>query len=116
MRGYCDYLLDFNKALSGQDEQVAGATYLHNATDEAAVAGLFAYPQNGRGRLFTGGRRGDFLAFLRERLSPAVSGAPFADLLLSAAVAPSKQLLSLAAEEVQRQEPSSAAVPAAARA
>jgi uncharacterized protein len=104
VRGYCTYLLDFNKALSDLDSPVAGAAYLHNATDGAAVADLLAYPQDILGQLFTGGRRGDFLTFLQERLSAEVSGAPFADLLLSAAVAPSKQLLTLAADEVQRQE------------
>jgi uncharacterized protein len=104
VRGYCTYLLDFNKTLNDLDDPVAGAAYLHNATGGPSVADLLVYPQDILGQLFTGGRRGDFLTFLGERLSPDVSGAPFADLLLSSAVAPSKQLLRMAADEIQRQE------------
>ena len=104
MRGYCDYLLDFNKALAVLDDPVAGVAYLHNAIDRAGVTDLFAYPQDSHGRLFTGTRREDFRDFLRTRLDSAIRGAAYADMLLSAAVAPSKQLLALAAEEVQRRE------------
>jgi hypothetical protein len=104
VRGYCDYLLDFNQAVAGLDDPVAGAAYLHNATDPVAVADLQAYPQDGHGRLFTGASRDDFREYLRSRLDPAISGAASADLLLNAPVAPSKQLLTLAAEEVQQRE------------
>ncbi len=65
---------------------------------------LYDYPQDQRGRLFTGAARDEFTAFLRERLDPAVPGAPYADQPISSAVAPSKQLLAVAADEVQRRE------------
>lgn len=104
VRGYCSYLTDFTKALHELDDAVAGAAYLHNVTREADVASLFTYPEDGSGRLFTGARRADFIDFLQERLASGVAGASYADLLLSSAVAPSKQLLAVAADEVQRRE------------
>lgn len=104
VRGYCDYLADFAKVLHGHDDAIAGAAYLHNAVSESAVHDLYGYPQDQRGRLFIGGRRGEFIEFLQERLDPDVPGAPYADQLATSAVAPSKQLLAVAAEEVQRRE------------
>src|SRR4051794_1179649 len=102
--GYCSYLRDFARALQDVHDPLAGVAYLQNATQEASVAELYDFPQTRDGRLFIGARRSEFLAFLRERLDPAVAGAPFADLLVSSAVAPSKQLLAVAADEVQRRE------------
>jgi hypothetical protein len=100
VRGYCDYLADFTKSLDGHDDALAGAAYLHNAMSETAVQDLYGYPQDQRGRLFIGARRAEFTEFLRERLDPDVPGGPYADQLISSAVAPSKQLLAVAAEEV----------------
>jgi len=104
VQGYCSYLLDFTATLHGQDDTVAGAAYLHNALDEHNIEGLFRYPQDQYGRLFTGARRDDFLSFLQERFDLSAPGAPFADRLTSSAVLPSKQLLRVAADEVQRRE------------
>ncbi|GAB2638830.1 DNA/RNA helicase domain-containing protein [Kribbella swartbergensis] len=104
VRGYCDYLADFSKFLEGQTDALAGAAYLHNAVSEAEVRDLYDYPQDARGRLFTGARRGEFIEFLQDRLDPRAPGAPYADQLITSAVAPSKQLLAVAAEEVQRRE------------
>lgn len=104
VRGYCEYLTDFAKFLDGQSDVVAGAAYLHNAMAEADVQDLYDYPQDSRGRLFTGARRGEFIDFLRDRLDPDVPGGPYADLLINSAIAPSKQLLAVAADEVQRRE------------
>ena len=41
---------------------------------------------------------------LRSRLDASVSGAPYADSLLHSAIAPSRQLLAVAADEIQRRE------------
>jgi hypothetical protein len=103
VRDYCDYLLGFTAALADDPSSLAGAAYLHNATD-AGVTDLFRLPGHDHGRLFTGQRRGDFQDFLRSRFAPGASGAGYADHLLSSRIAPSKQLLALAAEEVQRRE------------
>ena len=103
VRDYCDYLLGFTSALADIPESLAGAVYLHNATD-AGVADISGVPGDRLGRMFTGQRRGEFQAFLRSRFVPGVSGAPYADLLAASRIAPSRQLLSVAAEEVQRRE------------
>jgi hypothetical protein len=103
VRDYCDYLVDFTRSLHGEPDPIAGAAYLHNAGHDVSMA-LGGYPQSGRGRLFTGADRGDFVSFLQERLSPDTAGAPFADLLLRSAVAPSRQLLKVAAEEIAGRE------------
>ena len=102
VRRYCSFLTDFTRALEHEEDPIAGAAYLHNAT-EFGVSSLRALAEDGHGRLFTGDRRGDFLDFLRSRLAPS-SGVQAADLLLASKVAPSRQLLQVAAEEVQTRE------------
>ncbi|MDP3966717.1 MAG: DUF2075 domain-containing protein [Nocardioides sp.] len=102
VRGYCDYLADFNAALSGSADRLAGVAYLHNAVDHG-VEGLWDLPQTRTSRMFTGQSRGHFLNFLTSMLSDA-PGSEAADELLNAAVKPSKQLLTLAADEVQSRE------------
>jgi hypothetical protein len=102
VRRYCSHLLDFASTLEEHPDFVSGVAYLHNATD-LDVDGLWAMAQTDHSRLFTGQRRGEFLAYLRGRLAPS-PGADAADRLLSTAVRPSKQLLALAAEEVQNRE------------
>lgn len=104
VRGYCQYLLEFTSALHDQVDAVVGAAYLHNATSEQAVGDLRNHPQDRLGRLFLAADRGDWLQFLREHLDAAVPGAPYADQLLKSASAPSKQLLRVAADEVQSRQ------------
>src|SRR5690606_9256020 len=106
VRGYVDYLTDFTTLLAEQPHELVGAAYLHNATD-LGVADLLAMsnPSIDRpARMFTGQRRAEFVDFLRSRFEPGVSGTPYADALLGSKIAPSKQLLALAAEEVQHRE------------
>lgn len=102
VRGYCEYILDYVAGLEQSPERLAGVAYLHNATDQS-VADLWALPPDALGMLYTGQRRGDLLRFLRSRLAPK-SGATAADELLSSAIKPSKQLLAVAADEVQQRE------------
>ncbi len=104
VRGYVDYLLDYVRVLEDEPDVVAGVAYLHNATDEAAVRDLRLLPGDVRGRLFTGTDRAAFGVFLRTRLAPGVRGAVHADHLLRSAVAPSKQLLKVAADEIRDRE------------
>ncbi len=103
VRDYCDYMLGFNAVLAAAPETLAGVAYLHNATD-AGVADLFRLPGNDLGRVFTGQRRGEFREFLHSRFAPGKTGSIYADRLEASRIAPSKQLLALAAEEVQRRE------------
>ena len=101
--GYCDYLADFATFLADHPHSLAGAAYLHNATDHAVSDLLELTPPSGI-RLFTGQRRGAFVDYLREHFAPGESGADAADMLLRSKIAPSKQLLAVAAEEVQQRE------------
>jgi hypothetical protein len=104
VRNYCTYIADFARALHGDAAAVAGVAYLHNATSRESVADLYNFELDLQGQLFTGADRGRFHEFLRSRFDPAVPGAPYADQLLHSAAAPSRQLLALAAEEVQHRE------------
>ena len=102
VRRYCTHLADFVSALAETPQALHGVTYLHNAIDHDVEA-LWGLAQSNWGRLFTGQRRGAFIEHLQARLAPA-AGAAAADSLLGSDIRPSKQLLALAAEEVQERE------------
>lgn len=102
VRGYCEYLADFTRVLHGSPESVLGVAYLHNA-DDSGVHELLGRPEDPYGRMFTAQRRAMFHHLLKETFSDE-SGASAADELLGSAIAPSKQLLALAAKEVQERE------------
>lgn len=99
--GYVSYLKDFVSVLADASDAVVGAAYLHNASEDGIVD-LRHVGVTGS-RLFTGQRRGDLHEFLRARLAPE-SGTAAADELLSSRIAPSKQLLAVAADEIQQRE------------
>jgi uncharacterized protein len=103
VRGYCEYMLDFTAILAEAPSSLAGVTYLHNATN-AGVADLFRLPGDRMGRVYTGQQRSEFQDFLRSRFAEGHSGARYADALLASRIAPSKQLLAVAAIEVQQRE------------
>lgn len=100
VRGYCEYLLDFARVVADHPDSVAGMAYLHNASNPALVKDLLAVPISTTGRLFTAGEKGAMLDFLRSRLAPG-AGRQAVDLLMNSPVAPSKQLLKLAAAEIR---------------
>jgi hypothetical protein len=102
VRGYVEYMLDFLGTLHATDDVLTGVAYLHNATDDR-VAALRGYPQDSLARFFTAQDRGAFLDHLRSRLSPT-NASIHADRLLHSFVAPSKQLLAVAAEELRIRE------------
>jgi len=102
VQNYVAYLRDFVRALSEREEMVHGAAYLHNAT-ESGVRQLRQRQETHGSQMFTGEQRGAWLAFLQRHLA-AEAGAEAADLLLSSAVAPSKQLMRLAAQEIRDRE------------
>jgi hypothetical protein len=104
VRGYCEYVTDFVRSLSGREDAVTGVAYLHNVTSQDQVGDLFLSPLDQQGQLFTSADRGKLQAYLRTRLDPNVSGASAADELLNSAIAPSRQLLAVAAEEVRERE------------
>ena len=102
VRRYCTHLVDFASVLEEHPERLGGLAYLHNATD-LDVDSLWHLPASDHGRMFTGQRRGEFITYLQSRLA-AAPGVDAADELMGSAVRPSKQLLTLAAEEVQLRE------------
>lgn len=103
VRRYCDYLVNFNGAVAEHPKRVSGVAYLHNAT-EFGVSGLREIEVDDRGQLYTAERRGEFIEYLRAKLSDRHPGARAADELLSARKAPSRQLMSVAAQEVRERE------------
>ncbi|WP_432110156.1 DNA/RNA helicase domain-containing protein [Streptomyces sp. AA1529] len=103
VRRYCQYLVNFNGALAEHPHRVSGVAYLHNAT-EFGVAGLRAIERDDQGQMFTGQQRGEFLKYLRSKLSDTAPGAPRADELLNGKQGPSKQLMAIAAQEVRERE------------
>lgn len=100
VRGYCEYLYDFTRVLSDHPDALAGMAYLHNASNPALVKDLLGVPVSTTGRLFTAADKGAMLSFLKSRLAPG-PGRQAADLLINSPVAPSKQLLKLAAAEIR---------------
>ncbi len=100
---YCDYLVDFTASLHDEPDPVAGVAYLHNASADLGLD-LGGYPQSNRGRLFTRQGRSHFLEFLQSRLDPAVPGLPYAHRLLQSPSAPSRQLLTVVADELAGRE------------
>ncbi len=103
VRRYCEYLVNFNGAVAEHPHRVSGVAYLHNAT-EFGVSGLRAIELDGQGQLFTGDRRGEFIDHLRAKLSDKHPGSRAADGLRSGRPVPSKQLMSVAAQEVRERE------------
>ncbi|MFF4794857.1 DUF2075 domain-containing protein [Streptomyces sp. NPDC001276] len=103
VRRYCEYLVNFNGAVAEHPGRVSGVAYLHNAT-EFGVGGLRAIELDARGQMFTGERRGEFIDHLRTKLSDKVPGARAADELQAGRTVPSKQLMSVAAQEVRERE------------
>ncbi len=101
--GYRQYMLDFLPALHDRQESIHAAAYLHNAT-ERSVMDLREFPQTEYARMFTGERKSDFFDFLFTVLDPAESGTKSADELLNMKAGPSKQLMAVAAEEIQKRE------------
>lgn len=103
VQNYVDYMADFVRVLDGHRDRIRGAAYLHNAT-QAGVASLRQRAETDTSRLFTGDERGRWLDYLQSRFAAGSGGAPAADALVSSATAPSKQLMKLAAAEIQQQE------------
>jgi DUF2075 family protein len=100
VRGYCEYLGSFARAISDQPDALAGMAYLHNAVNLADFRDLLGIPVSTNGRLFTGADKGAMVDFLKSRLA-AQPGHASGDILMHSAVAPSKQLLKVAAAEIR---------------
>lgn len=100
VRGYCEYLANFARAISDQPDALAGMAYLHNAVNPSEFKDLLAVPVSTNGRFFTGADKAAMADFLKSRLA-AQPGHASGDILMHTAVAPSTQLLKVAATEIR---------------
>lgn len=100
--GYREYLRDFMGIFTDSAPHLDAVAYLHNASD-SSVAELWHQDALQQAPMFTAERRGDFLQHLRTHFADA-PGAEAADLWLRSKVAPSKKLLSVAADEIRDRE------------
>ena len=99
---YCEYLSDFNHYLSGDNAKLYGIAYLHNwLTPNNSALDLVAPSQ--RGILFTGSQKSELKEYVTKRISAEYSE-QFTDDFLNAKIAPTKQLMTLAAEEIKTRE------------
>jgi hypothetical protein len=98
--GYVEYLRYFNRYVGEHPGSLVGCVFLHNATS-GNIAGL-RHPDMAELAFFPAFASDEiaaFRAFLTRRLAPA-PGAQFADDFLRSKIAPSKQLLRLAPDEI----------------
>jgi DUF2075 family protein len=100
VRGYCEYLANFARAIADQPDALAGMAYLHNAVNPAEFKDLLAIPVSTNGRFFTSADKAAMIEFLKSRLAGR-PGHTSGDMLMHSAIAPSMQLLKVAAAEVR---------------
>lgn len=106
VRRYCQQLVNFTPALAEQPDAVHGAAYLHNATD-AQMWNIRHYPVNAYGQMFTQSTKASMMEWLRTRIdpdAPAEACRAAGEHLLTADLAPSKPLLSVAAKEIRERQ------------
>ena len=98
---YCEYLADFARAITANDAHLVGAAYLHNAS---SIDPLSARPASDFARIFGQAEREGFRDFLRASISAEHSGGAAADLLMRGTLAPTPQLLEVAAEQLRARD------------
>lgn len=99
---YCEYLNDFNRYVSQENTNLFGFAYLHNWINTNNSALDLIQPTS-YGMLFTGNQKNVLKEFLTARISPKFSD-QVTDDFLNSKIAPTKQLMQLAAEEVKNRE------------
>ena len=102
VRQYCEYLEGFNRYIENSDVAVYGAAYLHNWLGQRTT-GIDRIAPNNMSQIFIGSEKSKWILFLKSKLS-ANRTIEVADALLSAKLAPTRQLMDLAAEEIKNQE------------
>jgi len=99
---YCEYLNDFNRYVSDDNTNLFGIAYLHNWIDANNPALDLVQPTS-HGMLFTANQKNRLKEFLIARISSKFSE-QITDDFLNSKVAPTKQLMQLAADEVKNRE------------
>lgn len=99
---YVAYMRDFLRIFADTPNAIDGIAYLHNAS-EGSITDLRTSPVSADARLFSAERKGELHGFLQSTFADT-SGSESADFLLRSAVAPSRQLLSVASDEIRDRE------------
>lgn len=102
VRGYCEHLASFNRFIENSDAELSGAAYLHNWLDPKNQ-NLDLLERTSRSRVFTGAEKDSWHEFLKSHLS-AKDSKEIASALLASKLAPTKQLMDLAAAEIRDRE------------
>ena len=102
VRGYCEHLESFNRFLENSDAELSGAAYLHNWLDPKNQ-NLDLLEPTSRSRVFTGAEKDAWHDFLKNHLSTKDTK-EIASALLASKLAPTKQLMDLAAAEIKDRE------------
>ena len=102
VKAYCEYLLDFNRFAAHDETKVYGVAYLHNWLNSRNDV-IDQIPASDTSMLFLGSEKGQFKKYLSERIS-AKNSDLVTDDFLAAKLAPTKQLLAVAADEIRNRE------------
>lgn len=102
VKKYCEYLTDFNRFASSESSKVYGAAFLHNWLTPRNGA-INSVAPSSTSMLFLGSEIATFKKFLAEKIS-GVNSDSFTDDFLRSKLAPTKQLLTLAADEIRNRE------------
>ena len=102
VRQYCEYLNDFNRFAADANSKVFGVAYLHNWLSNRNQAIDQIIPSDSS-MLFLGSEKGKFSEFLTKNISTENTES-ICDDFLSAKIAPTKQLMDLAADEIRNRE------------
>ena len=102
VRRYCEHLADLNRYIENSQVNLLGVAYLHNWLGTHGVELDFIKPSP-TSQIFIGSEKSKWHEFLRSNLSTLDTDL-VADDFLSAKLAPTKQLMDLAAAEIQHQE------------
>ncbi|NDA40435.1 MAG: DUF2075 domain-containing protein, partial [Actinobacteria bacterium] len=102
VKKYCEYLTDFNRFASSESSKVYGAAFLHNWLTPRNSA-INSVAPSSTSMLFLGSEIATFKKFLAEKIS-GINSDSFTDDFLRSKLAPTKQLLNLAADEIRNRE------------
>jgi len=102
VKNYCEYLRDFNRFAGNEDTNIFGIAYLHNWLDKHNAA-IDLVPPSDHGLIFTASEKGEFANYLKARITPEYSD-QYTDDFLNSKIAPTKQLMEMAAEEIKNRE------------
>lgn len=102
VRAYCEYLNDFNQFINSNTDHVYGIAYLHNWLGPSNDA-LELIPPSQTGAIFTGAQKDNLKKYLEQRIDSKYSD-QYTDDFLQAKIAPTKQLMAVAAEEIRNRE------------